>query len=518
MAWTMGWLGSLVAAWLATLLASMALDLRASPRVAPWRARGVRPVVLHLATVSWLFVLFMALWGRAWFALAGALGLFALLVVVNNAKFKALREPVVFSDLALFAQSLRHPRLYFPYLSWLQAAAAVPAVALFATAFGLDAWRYPVAAEVWWLLCLVLFGLQVGLVQGMRVTLDPERDQGTWGFFCVFVSYLVKGLSPRELRQVQAQFKASPYAQVQVRTSRKSAPDKADAPDVLVVQSESFFDIRKTGLALQPGLLAHFDSLRQSGLGAGELSVPAWGANTMRTEHAFLSGLPNAALRYARFYPYAFVRGSTPALPQAFKARAYACTAVHPYASEFFFRHKVFPRLGFDAFVDRAHFADAAYAGPYVSDAAVTDCLIERLEQASGQAQFIFAITMENHGPLHLEKATAQEALALYQRPDGQAIDDLTVYVRHLAHADQMLGRLQAYLAQRQRKTVLCFYGDHVPGMGAVYDRLGANPLHSDYLLWSNFEMANRPGLARDAQCLTPEQLGLRLACLAGVL
>jgi phosphoglycerol transferase MdoB-like AlkP superfamily enzyme len=85
--------------------------------------------------------------------------------------------------------------------------------------------------------------------------------------------------------------------------------------------------------------------------------------------------------------------------------------ASHPYASEFFFRHKVFPRLGFDAFVDRDQFVDAAYAGPYVSDAAVTDCLIERLEQASGQAQFIFAITMENHGPLHASPARDAQCL-----------------------------------------------------------------------------------------------------------
>lgn len=511
-------MGTLAAAWLATLLLSMGLDHLASPQVAPWRARGARAVVLHGATVSWLFVLFLALSGRAWFALAATLGLLGLLVGVNNAKFKALREPVVFSDLALFAQSIQHPRLYFPYLSWTQVLAVVPAVALFAGTFWLDTGRYALSGASLWLLWLVLFGVQVWLVRGMRVTLDPQRDQAAWGFLCVFVIYLVQGLGRRELRQVKAQFKASPYAHVQVHTASKTAAPRADAPDVVVVQSESFFDIRKTSLVLQPGVLEHFDAMRQSGLGWGELAVPAWGANTMRTEHAFLSGLPNAALRFARFYPYAFVNGPTPALAQAFKAQAYQCTAVHPYASEFFFRNKVFPRLGFDAFVDRHHFAQAAHAGPYVSDAAVTDCLIERLERSTGAPQFVFAITMENHGPLHLEKATAQEADALYQRPDGQALNDLTVYLRHLSNANQMLGRLQAFLAQRQRKTVLCFYGDHVPGMGPVYAHLQSNPLHSDYLLWSNLEVAGQAGLERRAQCLTPEQLGLRLARLAGVI
>lgn len=250
---------------------------------------------------------------------------------------------------------------------------------------------------------------------------------------------------------------------------------------------------------------------------SGDFDVPAWGANTMRTEHAFLSGLQNSALRYASFYPYAFIRRTVPSLPQAFSAMRYRCTAVHPYPSDFFLRHKVFPRLGFDEFVDEAEFADAARDGPYVSDQAVTDWLINSLDQPAHGPQFLFAITMENHGPLHLEKATALEASRLYQRPNGQVIDDLTVYLRHLANANQMLGRLQAFLAQRQRKTLLCFYGDHVPGMGHVYEALESNPRHSDYLIWANYETGGTRGLALEAHCLTPEQLGLKLAQVAGV-
>ena len=508
----------LAAAWVGTVLVSGALDILAKPKVAPWHQRTARPVLLHIATVTWLFILFLSLWGRAWFALVCTVALLGLLVAVNNAKFKALREPVVFSDLALFAQSIRHPRLYFPYLSWLQLLAVVPAVALFALTFWLDSALNQISDVVLGLVWIALFLVQLWLARGMKVAINPERDQAQHGFFCVFVTYLLNGLSLREIRHVQAQLSASPYANISIRTSDKSGPEKADAPDVVVVQSESFFDIRKAGLSIAPGLLEHFDALKKSGICSGTLAVPAWGANTMRTEHAFLSGLPNVALRYASFYPYAFVTGATPAMPHAFQSQAYRCTAVHPYSSEFFLRHKVFPRLGFDEFVDEANFADAAHEGPYISDAAVTDWVIKRLNQPADQPQFLFVITMENHGPLHLEKATAIEADALYQRPNGQAIDDLTVYLRHVANADKMLGQLQNFLAHRQRKTLLCFYGDHVPGMGHVYDTLNANPQNSDFLIWGNHEIAIKRSESPDAQCLTPEQLGLSLAQIAGVL
>jgi phosphoglycerol transferase MdoB-like AlkP superfamily enzyme len=269
---------------------------------------------------------------------------------------------------------------------------------------------------------------------------------------------------------------------------------------------------------IKPGLLGHFDAMKASGFCSGVLAVPAWGANTMRTEHAFLSGISNSALRYASFYPYAFVTGATPAMPHAFQGLGYRCTAVHPYPADFFSRHKVFPRLGFDEFVDEAKFAHATREGPYISDAVVTDWLIKRLDQPMARPEFLFAITMENHGPLHLEKATSAEADTLYQRPHGQTIDDLTVYLRHLANANKMLGQLQDFLICRQRKTLLCFYGDHVPGMGQVYDTLKANPQNSDFLIWGNFEIVDEDMATLQQLVLTPEQLGLRLARIAGVM
>ena len=504
--------------WLATLLLSVTLDILAMPKVSAWHQRTARSILLHMATMTWLFILFLSLWGRAWFAMICAVGLLGLLVAVSNAKFKALREPVVFSDLALFAQSIRHPRLYFPYLSWLLLAAVVPAVGLLALAFWFDPEIAPLPSGILGLLWLALFPLQIWLAKGMNVTLAPAEDQAKHGFFTVFVTYLLNGLSLREIRHVKTQFAASPYANIGIRASKKSSRQKIDQPDVLVIQSESFFDIRKTGLWIEPSVMQHFDALKRAGISSGALSVPAWGANTMRTEHAFLSGLPNSALRYGSFYPYAFVTKTTSAMPYAFKALGYRCTAVHPYPADFFLRHKVFPRLGFDEFADEAHFLDAAHDGPYVSDKAVTDWLIGRLERLSDQPQLIFAITMENHGPLHLEKSTSLEADLFYRCPDGQAIGDLTVYLRHLSNANKMLGRLQEFLAQRQRKTLLCFYGDHVPGMSQVFETLKTNPTNSDFLIWGSHEVTSHGVASQSSRVITPEQLGLKLAQIAGVM
>jgi phosphoglycerol transferase MdoB-like AlkP superfamily enzyme len=138
---------------------------------------------------------------------------------------------------------------------------------------------------------------------------------------------------------------------------------------------------------------------------------------------------------------------------------------VHPYTASFYSRHKVFPRLGFDEFIDIRAFAGAARDGPYVSDLAVAEHVAALLEQAAGQPLFVFVITMENHGPLHLEKVAPGDEERLYTAVPPPGCEDLTIYLRHLVNADRMAGRLRAAIDGLPGPACLCWFGDHVPIM-----------------------------------------------------
>jgi phosphoglycerol transferase MdoB-like AlkP superfamily enzyme len=254
-----------------------------------------------------------------------------------------------------------------------------------------------------------------------------------------------------------------------------------------VIQSESFFDARMLSPAVDSSIYAHFDvALRESAM-HGALEVPAWGANTMRSEFALLSGVPSKALGYARFYPYAFVRRATASLAHWYRRAGYTTLAIHPYYAAFFGRGRVFPCLGFERFLDILAFAKAPRAGPYVSDAAVADRIIRELDAPRTEPSFIFAVTMENHGPLHLEQVEAGEAACYHALGEDPKWRDFTAYLRHITNADAMIGRLLAYLSTRRRDAVLCFYGDHVPALPHIFDRLGNVPSQSHYFIWRNY-------------------------------
>lgn len=449
----------------------------------PLAASGMRPLVARIVLHGglWLFG-FLALTlilQRPFFAAALVLGLQCLLLAVSHAKQRVLREPLVFADLGLFSQAFRHPRLYLPYFGLLRAAATAAAfAAVIMGGFWLEK-ADGLASIVW--IPLLVFAI-VLLAWGTHIarrelSLDPEKDAARLGLLATMWLYW---LAERQVSRPVA----APFAHLTLGGNA--------TPHIVVVQSESFFDPRRLYAGVSSEVLANFDALCAQSE-SGRLAVPVWGAYTMRTEFAFLSAIAPGALGIHRFNPYRrFARGGVATIASVLRQRGYRTLCLHPYPASFFARDRVFPGLGFDAFLDAAEFEGARRDGPYVADAELTERITTLLRKAVGP-HFVFAITMENHGPLHLE-----------------GDDELAVYLRHLRNADAMFGVLAGEL-RRSGDGVLCVYGDHVPGMPGVYAKLGFDDPRTDYLIW-------RAGLSQPSRAdRSVEELGLRLLERAGL-
>ncbi|SDC66940.1 Sulfatase [Paraburkholderia lycopersici] len=442
--------------------------------------------MLHLAALAVVAAGCVALTGRPLFSAGLALVLIGLLAVVGNAKYASLREPLVFSDLSLFSQVFSHPRLYLPFLGFGKLTVVLVGIAAAVGAFVAESpappgqrWTAAVVTSICLLAC-------IALSRRLPLTLQPFSDQCRFGFFSAFAAYLINGLSGAQRRAFIRAARTSPFS--------VGRPDVH--PDVIVIQSESYFDARRLGECVSDAPYAHFDRAKRESFEQGELTVPAWGANTMRSEFAMLTGLTSPELGYARFYPYMFVRRACASLAGYFSRGGYRTAAVHPYYANFFGRRRAFAHMYFDRFLDIEDFKSASRVGPYVGDLAVADKLIALLQDSDDKPVFAFAITMENHGPLHLERVAAGESTSRHTLGEDARWRDLTAYLRHVENADAMIGRLTGYLRDRDRPTVLCFYGDHVPALSSVFDALETEPTHSDYFIWRNF--ASDIGTQRD--------------------
>jgi hypothetical protein len=460
--------------------------LKPPPRTC-WR-RPVAALAIHFGLWLWFASVLLLLLQRPVFAASSLLAGFLFVVLVSNAKVHSLREPFIFQDFEYFSDALRHPRLYMPFLGAARALLSLFALGL-AIATGLTIedsllGRMSVGEFLSGAATLVLAGLLLigfGARHRLAVAFDPIADLRQLGLLTALWRY---GEEEHVPCQPQSPYERLPCASAVT----------AGSATLVVVQSESFFDTRRLFSGIRGDVLSEFDSLCRSAVCHGPLQVAAWGANTVRTEFAFLSGLAAESLGVHRFNPYRRLgRQGVATLATFLRRRGYRTICVHPYAASFYSRHTVFPLLGFDEFIDIRAFAGAAREGPYVSDLAVAEQVAALLEKAAGQPVFVFVITMENHGPLHLEKIAPGDEERLYSVPPPPGCDDLTVYLRHLVNADRMAGRLRAAIDGLPGPACLCWFGDHVPIMPGAYHALGVPDGRTDYLIWRK---GDRPGAA----------------------
>jgi len=450
-------------------------------------------LLLQSLLVSLLFLTLTLIVQRPIFSGIAIIVFLFILVIVSNAKYTALREPMVFSDIAMFSQAFKHPRLYFPFLGLTPVILGpLIIIGLIYTVLTLEpalsfTWQR-ISATV--ITIAILWFLIKQLALTPKLTLSPEKDNAQFGLFNTLWCYAFQANTKEHKQAVSQILNTSPFA--------KDNSDSSQNPsNITVIQSESFFDARRLHPNIKQSILENFDQCKQQSRSHGKLKIPAWGANTMRSEFSFLTGLSSSSIGFYQFYPYQYL-SKTPlfTIASQLQKQGYYCVCIHPHPASFFGRDQIFPKMGFDEFIDIDSFDQSKTFGPYISDQAVTDKIIEITQQKTDKPLFIFAITMENHGPLHLEKVKKEE-LATYYTDENNAetsnntlkgLDDLTVYLRHLKNADNMIQQLTTFYtshgSKHQKGTTFCFYGDHVPSMPLVYSKTGYQDDSSDYLIW----------------------------------
>ncbi|MDP3858094.1 MAG: LTA synthase family protein [Stagnimonas sp.] len=481
--WLLG-IGLLLAGW---QLARRVADT-------PWR--WSRALAVDAVLPLLIFTSLLALSARPLFAGVVSLAMGAGWARADRDKRRVLREPIVFSDIAQALDMLRHPKLALPFPNTgALAALALTAITLFAA---LLLWEAPAWHGLPWLPvavppALVLLtraapGLPLSTF-AQRLSLDPARDSARHGPFATILLYTLLAARERPARQ-----QGHVHAPGAESARRPTAPTAAGGP-VVLIQNESFFDLRRLHPAIPRDLLPNFARCCAEAQQWGRLAVPSWGANTVRTEFAVLTGLSQQALGFDRFNPYLrFVSRPIASLAWTLRAEGYRTICLHPFDRQFYRRDLAMPLLGFDEFLGEEQFADAARINGYVADIEVAR-VAERLLREHGPKLFLFIITMENHGPW---SGAARTDLANLPELGLSSTEQQTLgqYAASLVNADSMLGLLSGALARWPQPGVLGFYGDHLPSLPGVNSRLPLDEAHSDYLVWNSALPAG--GLRRD--------------------
>ena len=298
---------------------------------------------------------------------------------------------------------------------------------------------------------------------------------------------------------------------------KEENPVKEENPNVIIIMSESFWDINKLEVDFSKNPIAYFDSLKEESI-HGDLYVPVFGGGTANTEFEVLTGLtmknyPNdwhMVYREEIDYPLS-------SLASIFREAGYKTHAFHPYHSWYYERNEVYPKLGFEESIFMEDMEDADTHGPFISDEYVTDELIKLLESTK-EPVFNFTVTMQNHGPYN--EARNPSIIDLDTNLEESQENMLKIYGEGLYYSDQALKKLVEYLRESDEPTLLLFFGDHLPMLGenyGIYRELGylgeetPEELQDDlrlytvpYVLWSNYDRKSEEKPLQNASYLTP--------------
>ncbi|HLY46422.1 MAG TPA: LTA synthase family protein [Stellaceae bacterium] len=467
-------------------------------RLARSRFGGPAALLLDAAPLALGALLLGIASGRPLFVGVVVLALGAAFTVADYAMRETLREPVVFSESVELPQVFTHPHLYLPFAGpglVLGGGAAALALAVMLLAIEPPLWPpQPLAAAgaaalfaavLWLLACPFPLAAAARVLHRLEPRGEPDVDAAALGPFAMLIVHTVLARAERPARQRSL---AAP-ALVRARGEPEGGPTGGP---IVIVQCESFFDARRLSPRIPRELLPGFEACCTSAAQFGRLEVPGWGANTMRTEFAVLSGVPESELGYDRFNPY-YALARVPLASQVWRLRraGYRTICLHPFDRRFFRRDLVMPALGFDEFLGRETLGGARRP-PYCPDPELGRHIL-RLLDAAGPRTFIFAITMGNHGPWMAKGPPLDPAIErLFDR--GELPDDggLLRYLDGLRRSDEMLRLLAAGLERRDDNAVLGFYGDHLPSLSGAFAHFGFDEPHSDYAIWPGASGAPR--------------------------
>jgi phosphoglycerol transferase MdoB-like AlkP superfamily enzyme len=422
-----------------------------------------RLVLESIARIPIILIVFAGFFAISWrpiYAAQGTISFFVIFTGISRAKFEFIREPLIFSDIALVLDVFKYKEIFYAtslnIVFWIVA---------FLYVFGASALYMCFEPSVlpssngalWVLLGLVVaFGPWLALfshavkesvshlTQKLVQQLDIKKNTVRFGTFEAVVLHFVIWLgAPRVV----------PVAQLSERlisALHDLWDHHEDSPLIIVWQSESFIDLRH--FDANKIKLPNLDRLRSQAAQWGRMTNVFEGGYTLRTEFAVLSGLLPENVHIDASYPYLRASRYTDVVwPQRLKKAGWKTQFIHPYEKTFFLRHKAIPQLGFDRMMMLDEFDhNPERDGPYVSDLSLTKRVIREIEKDQTAKNFMFVASMANHGPWERGRC-------------GSLKDPVDIYSELLRRADHALGNLAHHLDKLDRPVWLLFYGDHAP-------------------------------------------------------
>lgn len=277
-------------------------------------------------------------------------------------------------------------------------------------------------------------------------------------------------------------------------TGRLAWDDEVD--NIVIILEETFYDpalltkyYDHYGGDITPNLHAIFKEYP-----SGYMYSPVYGGNTANVEFEVQTGLSNF---WANTFPYVNSlpkRNSVLSAALFGKDYDFSSTGLHSYSGAMYKRNIVYPKMGYDIFIDEntMSFTEKDGSSGVINDDSVYKEIL-RIIESSDTPQVIGVATMQNHSPY------AQANYPKLEFPLKVSRDEWTTFsiessFQSLHMSDKYLGDFIDALDDLDERTVVLWFGDHAMGNLDAYaqseDKTDRDYAHlTPYFIYANFDI-----------------------------
>lgn len=465
-------------------------------------------IIMNYACYAVVLVVFWAITGRVKGGCIGTILFFCVFAILNRFIMKFRGTPIVPWDIYSWktAASVSENYVYSVSVEMLITAL----VSILGIQF---VFQFPKVKIGWIRYSIVLIAVSVGLIYGYTSIIEKGKleklgvKRNLWsqeaaiqnnGVFLNFVNNTkdfrvskLNGYNRLEEEEIFAKYEQPVLTETQ----------KKNRPTIIAIMNESFCDVmehaEKGTMKVNQNPLP-FTSQWKENLIRGNMLVSVYGGGTATTEFEFLTGqsqnlYPTGSVVYQQF-----IHEETPSLASVLKQFGYQTKVLHPFQADGWNRPKVYSMFGFDEFLsidDLKYYEKMRY---FCSDKADYDNVIDLYENRGEDPLFVFNITMQNHGGYVGNTNNFTHTIKEKKIKE----DSLDEYLSLLYESDQALKYLVEYFEKQEDPVVLCFFGDHWPGLKKkIYDQMfdGIGGFERTvkqrtvpFYIWTNYDIKER--------------------------
>lgn len=298
--------------------------------------------------------------------------------------------------------------------------------------------------------------------------------------------------------------------------------DGTQPVNIICVMDESFGDLSVfDALTTDTDAIPFYHSLTENTI-KGWMYSPVTGGGTASVEYEFLTGnsisfLPPGTVAYQLY-----VKDGLPSLISWANSLGFTTTTFHPYEASGWNREQVYKDMGADTQLYQEDVENPEYVRSYISDECDFSVLESITSAQQGDKQFIFNVTMQNHGGYKQGWFNLPESVQLTGTLAGVS-QYTTQYLALMNKTDAALEQLLTYYSSVDEPTMIVFFGDHQGKLSDwFYERLYGKELDErnmeelerqyvvPFFIWANYDIDE----AQDVM-ISPNYLGTLMAKLS---